>query len=646
MRLVALSPLLYAASVYSVRVQHRKHPSLADAAAKKDSEAVPPLGETSPGQESASSTTPRVVDALSSGAWVLVQANAFCSEELRKDLVRGLSIFECQALVERDGDCGDQLYGTIDVCRCVRKGMVCDFRPSHLGNNVYEKHTSSSPTQAAAEPAEPAEPAAEPADLKAEPAAEPAEVSPAAEPVAPPSLPQPDDQAPKTILNSELSPAAEPVAPPLVPPPDTLKIARMKRELLSGPAKECTDSWPVQVFSDVDDTFKASGGRYPFGCDDLYTHGVIYPGMAQFLLELSRGPEEKTRVLNPTVLSARPAEVRSLIGIGKGGVEDMAMSSRPMPKSTRAFTDTQNIMPLQDVENVEGYNYQDICEGGLLDYACKPLMRGSVHEKAFGLNIYGSFYGTASDGPIYNRMGETKFERIKSFFAKIEDTRTCGVFVGDDGQGDCNPGVSKMRNWSTGGMLGLKAAFIHRLPCSPKDAHHRKCTSVSKKPGTAPVFLFDTYLDAAMIAMLNKLISSKGFKRVARAVSSFFHYNCYPDASKTRAPETITTAGCAQLLQSFNKIGGPRFDKIIKSRAMFRVEAFCETCCYREASTSETQFRLYDEQFCCANIHELVDSTRGKLRRGFMNLLGHLPPVTAKAVQCEARCKDLRPVGR
>lgn len=73
----------------------------------------------------------------------------------------------------------------------------------------------------------------------------------------------------------------------------------------------------TQVISDVDDTLKSSGGVNVAGValggiDVQYERGEYYPGVAQFMLELSRGPNSPLTKTPPKVaiLTARAEEFK------------------------------------------------------------------------------------------------------------------------------------------------------------------------------------------------------------------------------------------------------------------------------------------------------------------------------------------------
>ncbi|OLQ02244.1 hypothetical protein AK812_SmicGene14933 [Symbiodinium microadriaticum] len=100
-----------------------------------------------------------------------------------------------------------------------------------------------------------------------------------------------------------------------------------------------------------------------------------------------------------------------------------------------------------------------------------------------------------------------------------------------------------MRRYAKHGRheLGLKAAFIHRLTCDSKPLN---CASATASPGSAPVIMFDDYLDAARKAEQHGLISAAGAQRVRAlaqsraAVRSMLHIPC--DLSHPKRLKSVT----------------------------------------------------------------------------------------------------------
>merc|ERR550525_1065031 len=74
-----------------------------------------------------------------SGTWHLIRSNAYCSQHLRKSLAEsGTSVWACQSMTLADPECSSVMYGDGRMCRCLRKGQVCDFQTRSAGeNSVY-----------------------------------------------------------------------------------------------------------------------------------------------------------------------------------------------------------------------------------------------------------------------------------------------------------------------------------------------------------------------------------------------------------------------------------------------------------------------------------------------------------------------------
>ena len=107
-------------------------------------------------------------------------------------------------------------------------------------------------------------------------------------------------------------------------------------------------------------------------------------------------------------------------------------------------------------------------------------------------------------------------------------------------------------------MILMMSRLPHRLGCpeSLPCQEHGIDTAEEAGPGgkaSAPVFLFDTYVDAASIALKADLISPGGVRRVRSAVARFFRDHCVPggrcktDAGAAAGCNVVFDAGCAQL---------------------------------------------------------------------------------------------------
>jgi len=395
-----------------------------------------------------------------------------------------------------------------------------------------------------------------------------------------------------------------------------------------GSVHGCGGESPVvQVFSDVDDTFFASAGSHGglAGCDKEYGKKVIYPGYTQFVLELSRGPKNALSVLRPGLLSARPAN-SWIVQVGSRLIKkelrltrdsmvshafnsstgwDYRMSDVKMEKSSADLwlqmdevpRDAGNVTTLNETKsswNLASYSWNETYadqQSGVDIVAemrdAKTLRWKHSGDPAyrFGLTYSGSWYGQISDGTVYKWMGTTKFAHMKQFFRRIKDkARTkdlCVVFIGDNGQGDCDTTAQRMKQFKRGGQLGMKAAFIHTLTCATKEQqqcpHHEDLRGSND---SAPVIPFRNYLDAAAEARKRGLISEEGFWRVAVAVNTFVWVHCHP-TGVTVEPKIVTDEGCKDLLDTMTQQEVPQWPDlpILQTRSVERKQAFCTYCC-------------------------------------------------------------------
>jgi len=356
---------------------------------------------------------------------------------------------------------------------------------------------------------------------------------------------------------------------------------------------QCNNTRPTQVFMDVDDTYMSSGGQWPAGCEGIYGKHVIFPGMAQFVLELTRGPNEALKVLQPALMSARPDGI-DILRIHQDSFQDVAMSSRQSSSDPADWDSLNADMKLLIPPGLQSYRYQD---GGIYQ-----ILNGSTRGAGFGLDTSGSKYGALGDFANSEKMGLTKYHGFTDYFqGTVKDVdESCVVFIGDDGQGDCHPAAEKMRRFVKGGKeeLGLKAAFIHKLECSDKPV----CSNHTEQAGEAPVFMFSTYMDAARIAAQHGYISPDAVQRVKKEVQSFFAVYC--DKERTKVPETLSDRGCLELSKSLQKDGEEISAKpALSFRAADRFKAYCGKCCKGTFSSGSSTFKFDGKNFRCHNMY-------------------------------------------
>ena len=319
-------------------------------------------------------------------------------------------------------------------------------------------------------------------------------------------------------------PSSPPPSSPPSPPPSTP---------LAAPA--CDLTLPMQVFADVDDTTHSSGGEVNggvkgrmAGSDPLYYPHVAYPGVAEFYLALSVGPSTVHDRLNPALLSARPE--KTPLFSEKALAHDKEIIEKAQTKVDK---------------NGEFYNYQDKRSTQKWTLNFGGSKGGDLGD--FGWGGLLRLFGFKTDHVLewYHKMGETKRKAILKFVDDIDGNTfedACVVFVGDDGQGDCEAAAGMRMRLKSSGTFAMRAAFIHKLKTS--DANKLNCMAKSygekgwsgglrletpaEEDGELegptylpPIIYFDTYLDAAHAAFRMGLIQQQGLREVYTAVTKF-----------------------------------------------------------------------------------------------------------------------------
>lgn len=234
--------------------------------------------------------------------------------------------------------------------------------------------------------------------------------------------------------------------------------------------------------SDVDDTMKCSGGPASGGVDSV-CQGTeahkMYPGVAEFSLALARGSQDGLNPRKVVPLSARPAELKAILGMTPGSPEDIAYSQAAEAMGIDGWgLDTENAL-----------------YGGLRDSTDFVHLKGTKPTR-------------------YIRLGHRKYTNWKEVGAAWGGPT---AFIGDNGQGDAVAAQMMMKR-STGlssEQGALRVAFIHDVI--------RACASASCREAFAQrgIFLFDHYVQAAGLAAASGLISKSSCLAVCAAASMF-----------------------------------------------------------------------------------------------------------------------------
>jgi len=221
----------------------------------------------------------------------------------------------------------------------------------------------------------------------------------------------------------------------------------------------------LQVITDVDDTLKSSGGVKVGdialgGIDVQYQRGQFYPGVFQFMLELSSG------IVPPkvAVLTARAEELK------------IALELKEDSKLAKAFRQT-------------GEN------AGIDNWGLGPVLYGSVVEWV-----------------IQDRKGLRKFSNFEKLIEQ-DPSRVLMryIYVGDTGELDQEAGETMLREYP---QL-VKAVFLHVVSEQPNPR-----IPPLKFINGRPVVFFRTYVGAAAKACQLGLLTTKQMMKIVDVAQS------------------------------------------------------------------------------------------------------------------------------
>eukprot|EP00521_Asterionellopsis_glacialis_P004166 CAMPEP_0195274058 /NCGR_PEP_ID=MMETSP0706-20130129/16910_1 /TAXON_ID=33640 /ORGANISM="Asterionellopsis glacialis, Strain CCMP134" /LENGTH=285 /DNA_ID=CAMNT_0040330829 /DNA_START=24 /DNA_END=881 /DNA_ORIENTATION=+ len=225
----------------------------------------------------------------------------------------------------------------------------------------------------------------------------------------------------------------------------------------------------TQVISDVDDTLKSSGGVNVAGValggiDVQYERGDFYPGVAQFMLELSLQNSDGQPVQTPpkvAILTARAEEFK------------VALELKDSSKLAVAFRTAGE-------------------KAGIPHWGLGPVLYGSVAEWV-----------------IQDRKGLRKF----SNFERLLEQDPTGsilqyVYVGDTGELDQEAGETMLREYPE----LVKAVFLHVVSDEPNPP-----LPAPKVINGRPLVFFRTYVGAATMATELGFMDGDALRRVIQS---------------------------------------------------------------------------------------------------------------------------------
>ena len=245
-----------------------------------------------------------------------------------------------------------------------------------------------------------------------------------------------------------------------------------------------TNALYTQVVSDVDDTLKSSGGVALAGVnlggvDIQYERGDIYPGVAQFMLEVSLFRRGRS-------------------GSGSGSTMSGNNNSKPCPPKVAILTaraeEFKAALELKEDSKIAVALRQAAEASGVSQWGLGPVLYGSVAEWIVG-----------------ERKGLRKFTNFERLLEQ-DPTGTIFqyIYVGDTGEKDQEAGETMLREYPE----VVKAIFLHTVS---NEEDQNLIVPPPRLINGRPVIFFRTYVGAALAAMQLGLIDVDGLQRVIDA---------------------------------------------------------------------------------------------------------------------------------
>jgi hypothetical protein len=223
----------------------------------------------------------------------------------------------------------------------------------------------------------------------------------------------------------------------------------------------------IQVISDVDDTLKSSGGINIAGValggvDVQYERGCYYPGVAEFMLQISLGPfpSERSHPAKVAILTARAGEFKA------------ALELKPDNPLAVFFRHTGQ-------------------SAGVSDWGFGPVLYGSVAEWI-----------------VQDRKGFRKFTNFERLIRQDPSgDKLIYIYVGDTGELDAEAGETMLREYPH----LVQAVFLHVVS---GDLNQEVFVPSPRIINGRMIIYFRTYVGAAVDAVRLGLMSIEGLHRV------------------------------------------------------------------------------------------------------------------------------------
>ena len=268
--------------------------------------------------------------------------------------------------------------------------------------------------------------------------------------------------------------------------------AIVSTELMEEPSTPSrrTLAYPLtQVVSDIDDTLKSSGGLEIGGVslggiDVQYDRGDFYPGVFQFMWELS---------LYSVILNQRQYEEYNNIE------EEMQLSPPKVAVLTARAEEFKVALEIKDKSK--------------LAQAFRATGESSVIYPTKDWGIGPVLYGSVSEWIIQHKKGHRKFNNFERLLEQDPTGQIMQyIYVGDTGELDQEAGETMLREYPE----VVQAVFLHVVSLDPPSSFPPSGLYIPppKIINGRPLVFFRTYVGAAAKATQLGLMECDGLMRV------------------------------------------------------------------------------------------------------------------------------------
>ena len=272
----------------------------------------------------------------------------------------------------------------------------------------------------------------------------------------------------------------------------TRAAAIVSTELMEEPTpSRRTLAYPLtQVVSDIDDTLKSSGGLEVGGVslggiDVQYDRGDFYPGVFQFMWELS---------LYSVILNQRQYEQYNNVE-----EEEMQLSPPKVAVLTARAEEFKVALEIKDKSK--------------LAQAFRTTGESSVIYPTKDWGIGPVLYGSVSEWIIQHKKGHRKFNNFERLLEQDPTGQIMQyIYVGDTGELDQEAGETMLREYPE----VVQAVFLHVVSSDPPSSFPPSGLYIPppKLINGRPLVFFRTYVGAAAKATQLGLMECDGLVRV------------------------------------------------------------------------------------------------------------------------------------